>query len=77
MTDFPAVEIRRNPDETIDEVVASNCQSVQIEQMSDCDWYLEIVGSDGGLWQFWIGAKNGRSHVELRLTEAATADVIT
>ena len=60
-----AVEIRRNPDGSIDEIVALNCQHVQVEQMSDHLWSMEIKASDGRLWLFCLRAKNGRSHVEI------------
>lgn len=62
------VEIRRNPDGSIDEVVAHGV-NLHIEQMDNAGWYLGLNMPDGSYWQFWIGAKNGRSHVELRHTE--------
>jgi hypothetical protein len=66
MTD--AVEIRRNSDGSIDEIVA-NGANLHIEQMSDDGWYMGLEMPDGSCWQFWFGAKNRRSHVEFRHTE--------
>lgn len=67
-----AVEIRPNPDGSIDEIAAEKC-SVHIEQMSDDGWYMGIEASDGSFWQFWLGSKNRRSHVEFRHTETTSA----
>jgi len=62
-----AVEVRRQNDE-IDEVVAQNC-GLHIERMSEHGWFIGIEGADGSYWQFWLGAKNMRSHVEVRHSE--------
>lgn len=67
-----AVEIRRNPDGSIDEIVAKNC-TLHVEQMSNDGWFMGIDGPDGSYWQFWFGAKNRRSHVEFRHTEMMPA----
>src|SRR5687768_15604762 len=67
-----AVEVRRQGD-GIDEIVARNC-SLHIERMSDHGWFVGVEGSDGSYWQFWLGAKNGRSHVEARHTETTPYD---
>lgn len=40
-------EIRRNDDGTVDEVVATQPQSVQLEQMDDDQWFLDITLEDG------------------------------
>lgn len=66
------VEIRPNSDGSIDEIVARGCD-LHIEQMSNDGWYIGIVASDGSAWQFWIGSKNRRSHVEVRHTETTPA----
>ena len=73
MTDRATVEIRRNDDGSIDEVVA-DAKFVHIEQMSDDGWYIGIDAADGHCWQFWLGAKNRRSRVELRHTEIYRVD---
>lgn len=70
----PAVEIRRNPDQSIDEIIAKNCV-VHVEQLSDDGWYMGIDGEDGSYWQFWFGSKNRRSHVEFRHTEMSPPEV--
>lgn len=69
----PAVEIRKNPDGSIDEIVAKDC-AIHVEQMDNSGWYMGIDGPDGSYWQFWFGAKNRRSHVEFRHTEMMPAD---
>lgn len=63
------IEIRRNDDGAIDEIVASDCRYVQIEQLSDSSWHMEIAGTNGATWLFVIGARNGRSHVKITHTE--------
>lgn len=68
-----AVEIRRNPDQSIDEVIAHGC-NLHIEQMSNDGWYMGLQASDGSYWQFWFGSKNRRSHVEFRHTEMSPAE---
>lgn len=65
-----AVEVRKNDDGLIDEIVASGC-SCHIEQMSSDGWFLGITGHDGSYWQFWLGSKNRRSAVEVRHTETS------
>lgn len=62
------VEIRRNDDGTIDEVVAKGCD-LHIEQMSADGWYMGLDMPDGTCWQFWFGSKNGKTPVEFRHTE--------
>jgi hypothetical protein len=59
------VEIRRNDDGTVDEVVAENC-SVHIEQMNNTDWWMQI-GSE----VFWFSHVkiNGKWNVVLKHTE--------
>lgn len=69
----PAVEIRKNKDGTIDEIVAKDC-FLHIEQMSTDGWYLGIDGHDGSYWQFWLGARNYRSAVDVRHTETVPAN---
>jgi hypothetical protein len=64
----PAVEIRRNPDKTIDEIVAHGC-NVHVERMDTSGWFMGIEASDGSYWRFWFGAKNRKSAVEFRHTE--------
>jgi hypothetical protein len=65
---MPAVEIRKNADGTIDEIVAKGAD-LHIEQMSDDGWYMGMEMPDGSYWQFWIGSKNRRSSVVVRHTE--------
>jgi hypothetical protein len=72
MTTTTAIEIRSNPDESIDEIIAHGC-TLHIERMSDSEWWMEIGAADGSYRHFWIGAKNGRSYVDLRLTETIAA----
>jgi hypothetical protein len=64
-------EIRKQND-AIDEIVAKNC-TLHIEQMSDDGWFIGINAADGSYHQFWLGAKNGKSHVEVRHTESVPA----
>ena len=71
-----AVEIRRDaPAEGsgIDEIIAHDC-FVHVERMNGSSWYLGIDAHDGSHWQFWFGAKNGRSHVEFSHSETTPAD---
>ena len=70
------VEIRLNDDGSIDEVVAHRAD-IHIEQMTDHGWYIGINASDKSYWQFWIGAKNMRSHVEVRHTETDSGEDAT
>lgn len=69
----PAVEIRPDSKGEIDDIIANGC-ALHIERMSDDGWYLGIDGADGSHWQFWLGAKNRRSHVEVRHTEMAAPE---
>jgi len=62
-----SVEIRKNDDGSIDEVIANGC-AIHLEQMDKNAWYLGIDASDGSHWQFWMGA-NGNCHVMVRHTE--------
>lgn len=64
--------IRKNDDGSIDEIIAKNC-TVHIEQMTSDGWFIG-VDADGIYWQFWLGAKNRKSHVELRHTETVVAN---
>lgn len=48
-----AIEVRRNPDGTLDEIVASDC-SVHLEQMDTGSWWLAVY--KGGYRQVvWFG----------------------
>lgn len=62
-----AVIVRRN-ETGIDEIVADGA-SIHIERMSGHGWFIGIDAKDGSYWQFWLGAKNMRSAVEVRHTE--------
>ena len=64
----PHVEIRKNEDGSIDEVIAKGCD-LCVEQMSADGWYMGLYFPDGDYWQFWFGAKNRKSHVEFLHTE--------
>lgn len=64
-------EIRRNPDQSIDEIVANDIRSLHIEQMSNDGWFMGMDMADGSYHQFWFGAKNRKSHVEFRHTESS------
>ena len=68
MVERPPVEIRRNPDQSIDEICIDG-GNVHIEQMSDDGWYMGVEAKDGSYWQFWFGSKNRKSHVEFRHVE--------
>ena len=68
------VEIRRNPDGSIDEIVAHGA-NLHIEQMSDDGWFMGLNMPDGSYWQFWFGSKNRKSHVEFRHTEWTPAAI--
>jgi len=52
-TEKTEVEIRRNDDGTIDEVVACGAK-VHLEQMDKGSWYLGIYSGAGEAWQFWL-----------------------
>jgi len=65
-----AVEVRPDDDGGIDEIVAKNA-GIHIERMSNHGWYIGIEASDGSTWQFWLGAKNMRSTVEVLHTETS------
>jgi len=67
-----AVIVRKNDDGTVDEVVAKGC-SVHLEQMDGSGFYIGIMASDDTYWQFWVGARNGRSLVDLKHTETSPA----
>ena len=67
------VEIRRNPDQSIDEICIDG-GNVHIEQMDDSSWFTGVEAKDGSYWQFWFGAKNRKSHVEFSHTETITAE---
>lgn len=66
------VIVRKNDDGTVDEVVAEGC-SLHIEQMDGHSFFVGITASDGSYWQFWIGARNGRSLVDVTHTETSPA----
>lgn len=68
----PAVEIRRDSRDAIDEIVAKGC-TIHIEQMSADGWFLGIDAADGSYWQFWFGSKNRKAAVEFRHTEMTPA----
>jgi len=67
-----AVVVRKNDDGTIDEVVAGGCD-IHLEQMSGDSFYIGIKAFDGSYWQFWLGARNGRSLVDVTHTETSPA----
>lgn len=59
------VEIRRNDDGTIDEVVASG-SSVHLEQLDKGSWHLGIYSAAGDAWQFWLSTdKPGRTGIAI------------
>ncbi len=62
------VEVRRNTNGTIDEIVSERC-SVHVEQMDTARWFMSIETPDGTQWRFWLGAKNSRSAVVMRHDE--------
>ena len=66
------VEIRRNDDQSIDEIIICG-GDVHIEQMTDDGWFMGVKTKDGSYWQFWFGAKNRKSHVEFRHIETSAA----
>jgi hypothetical protein len=66
------VEIRRNDDQSIDEIIIRGCD-VHIEQMTDDGWFMGVKTKDGSYWQFWFGAKNRKAHVEFRHVETSAA----
>lgn len=73
MTERGAVIVRKNNDGTVDEIVAEDC-AIHIEQMSGNSFYFGITAKDGSYWQFWLGARNNRSLVDVRHTETSRAD---
>lgn len=68
-------EIRRNPDQSIDEIVAKNVTLMHVEQLSNDGWFMGLNMADGSYHQFWFGSKNRKSHVEFRHTETVPARV--
>ena len=64
------LEIRRNDDGSIDEIVGSG--SIHIEQMTERDWFIEIIEAGGVEHRFWLGAK--RAHVDVTHTETTPPD---
>ena len=66
------VEIRYQ-EGAIDEIIAKGA-NLHIEQMDNSGWCVILDMPDGIQWMFWVGAKNGRSHVEFRHTEISDAD---
>lgn len=70
-----AVTIRYVDDE-IDEIYTEGA-SIHIEQMTADGWYIGIDAKDGSYWQFWLGAKNRRSAVEVRHTETSPPDPVS
>ena len=69
------VEIRRNPDQSIDEICIAG-GNVHIEQMDNSGWFMGVELPNGDYWQFWFGAKNRRSHVEFKHVEFTPADKV-
>jgi hypothetical protein len=67
------LEIRRNPDGTIDEIVSERC-AVHIEQMDNARWFMSLDTPDGTQYRFWLGSKNGKSHVVFRHDETIPPD---
>ena len=63
------VEVRLQGDE-IDEIIIRR-GNMHIEQMSAHRWFMWVDACDGSHHHFWFGAKNGKSHVELRHTETS------
>lgn len=70
----PPVEIRPNDDGSIDEIVAKNVATLHIEQMSADGWFMGLDMADGSYWQFWLGARNNRSAVDVRHTESVSPE---
>lgn len=67
MTDSPAVEIRRNDDGSVDEIVAKGCD-VHIEQMDHDHFWMQIGNEVFGLYASMLpGTKKLR--IELTHTE--------
>jgi hypothetical protein len=58
------VEIRRNEDGSVDEIVAKGCD-VHIEQMTDRQWWMQI-----GNEVFWL-----TSHTPTELSHTETRDL--
>jgi hypothetical protein len=57
------VEIRKNPDGSIDEIVAKGCD-LHIEQMDRYTWYIGFTEADGSYRQFSVRAKTRVDVVE-------------
>lgn len=53
-----AIEVRRNEDGSLDEVVASDA-FVHLEQMSDKSWWLGVQ-KDGYRQVVWFGIEKGK-----------------
>lgn len=58
----------------IDEIVGYGLTSIQLEQMTDCSWFLCIVDGEGNEFRFDIGAKNNRSPVRCILLSGPEID---
>ena len=59
------IEIRRDDDELIDDVVARACD-VQIERMDDARWFVQIGNEVFSLSHV---RRNGKWHIDLTHTE--------
>lgn len=57
-------EVRLNPDETVDEVVAEGV-GVHIEQMSDDHWWMSITGKQGRRMALNFCRKGSRIHLTI------------
>ena len=44
------VEIRRNTDGTLDEIVANNIAQIHVEQMDNRHWWMGLYAHDGNSW---------------------------
>lgn len=65
-------DIRHDDSGAIDEVVARGAD-VHIERMSTHGWFVCITETDGAELRLWLGSRNGRAAVDVRLAEATGA----
>lgn len=48
-------------DDTLDEFIAKDVESVHFEALDDCRWYANVKLNDGQLWTLNFGSVTGRA----------------
>ena len=65
---LPRIAIRRNDDDSLDDIVIKDVDMVHIEQMNDQDWWIGISLENGDRICFDIHSL-GKAHVKCTMTE--------